>query len=330
MRPDVVIVGQGLAGSLLGWELERAGIAFAVVDRGPALAASFAAGAGIVNPITGRRLVKTWRAEALVPAARATYREIGDALGVALWHDVRIRRFFADEREAAAYAAKRATGELAPFDGGPAEGGFWIESAGRVELPALLGGLRERWRARGWLREADGAEALRATDAATATIDCRGLAGAREGEFGFVPWTFSKGEVLHVATARALDPGVVLNRRHWVAATSAHAAWVGATHEPGVVDPAPSVAARATLEASVRGLIEGDFAVTEARAGVRVTLPEKLPVAGWHPGRPRLGLANGLGAKGVAWAPLLARQWVEVLQRGGGFDAAIDVRRFAR
>jgi len=64
------------------------------------------------------------------------------------------------------------------------------------------------------------------------------------------------------------------------------------------------------------------------RAGVRVTLPDKLPVAGRHPEDPRLGIVNGLGAKGALFAPWLARQWSGHLARGAAFDGAIEVRRF--
>lgn len=328
MRPEVVILGQGLAGAMLGWALERAGVEFAIVDRGHATAATRAA-AGIVNPITGRRLVKSWNVDALLPRARALYREIGDALGVTLWHDMRVRRLFADERERAVWAAKRASGELAPFLGEGDESGFWVEGAGRVELGVLLSGLRERWRAAGRLRE-EVADVER--EEAEVVVDCRGLEGARTGAFGFVPWEFSKGEVLELAVGLSvLAPNVVLNRRHWVVPVGERAAWMGATHEPGVVDAAPTAAGRAALEASARGLLgEGKFTVVGQRAGVRVNLPDKLPVAGRHPERPRLGLINGLGAKGALWAPLLAEAWVRQLRSGAEFRREIDVRRFAR
>lgn len=328
MRPDVLILGQGLAGSLLGWALERAGVAFAIVDHGHAAAATRAA-AGIVNPITGRRLVKSWRVDELLPQARALYQEIGDALGVTLWRDMRVRRLFVDERERAACRAKRVSGELAPFLGEADEEGFWIERAGWVDLAALLQGLRARWQASGVLRErsVDGANG-----AAGAVIDCRGLEAARAEEFRFVPWEFSKGELLELEVPDgALERDVVLNRRHWVVPVGATAAWVGATHEPGVMDRATTAAARTGLEESAKRLLRaGAFTVVGQRAGVRVTLPDKLPVGGWHPEQTGLGIVNGLGAKGALWAPLLASAWVAALRGGRGFPAEIDVRRFAR
>ena len=109
MRADILIVGQGLAGTMLGWACERAGISFAVVDTGHAGAATTVA-AGIINPITGRRLVKSWEVDRLLPLARATYRDIEAALGVPVWREMRVWRRLADERERRVLAEKRARG----------------------------------------------------------------------------------------------------------------------------------------------------------------------------------------------------------------------------
>ncbi len=326
MRPDILVVGQGLAGTLLAWELEKAGVSFAVADPGHATAATMAA-AGIINPVTGRRLVKSWRIDTLLPAARATYRGLEAALGIACWHDVRVRRLFADDREQRIFATKQATGELAPFAGAGDAAGFWIEGAARVELGTLLEAARARWRKQGRFRE-EAVDVTAEAERHMLVIDCTGRAGPLGGAFGFVPWEFSKGEVLELAVT-GLEPGVVLNRRHWLVPMTPGTAWIGATHEPGVTEAVPSAAARAMLTESARVLSRQAVVVTGQRAGVRVNLPDKHPVAGRHPRNPRLGLINGLGSKGALVGPELARQWVSHLAGGAAFDASVAVDRFS-
>lgn len=327
MRADILIVGQGLAGTWLAWELERAGVAFALADPGHENAATMAA-AGIINPITGRRLVKSWRTDPWLPRARSAYRDLEQALGVSVWRDMRVRRLFADEHEREVLRQKLPRGDFAPFVEEADEAGFWIEGAARVDLAPLLASTRARWAAQGRLR-VEAVEMSAGLLRHDLVIDCRGRAGAIGGEFSFVPWEYSKGEVLEIAVA-GLDPGVVLNRRHWIAPVAPGLAWVGATHEPGQRDAVPTAAARTQLETSAREILgpERTFAVLGHRAGVRVTLPDKRPVAGRHPEQPRLGLINGLGAKGALWAPLLARQWVNHLTEGVAFEPEVDVRRF--
>lgn len=60
VQTDYIIVGQGLAGSLIALNLLRRGKSVRVIDDGHKHAASKVA-AGLINPITGRRHVLTWR-----------------------------------------------------------------------------------------------------------------------------------------------------------------------------------------------------------------------------------------------------------------------------
>jgi glycine oxidase len=327
MRADILIVGQGLAGTLLAWEFERAGISFAMADAGHDHAASRVA-AGIINPVTGRRLVKSWRIDPWLPAARAAYREIEAALGVKVWRELRVRRLFADDRERRVAGEKFGRGELSPYvTSPPDQDGFWIESAAHVSIRVLLGAARARWLKAGKLREQSCDRIDEEAGKYDLAIDCRGATGAREPAFDFVPWEFSKGQLLSVAVG-GLDPAVVSNRGHWALPIADGEAWVGATHEPVFADLAPTAAARAELEASAAELLGRPFSVTGHLAGVRVNLPDKHPVAGRHPDRSRLGIVNGLGAKGALWAPMLARQWVNHLTEGVAFDPEVAIQRF--
>jgi hypothetical protein len=301
---------------------------FRIADPGHAGAATTAA-AGILNPITGRRLVPARRFAELRAGAREMFRGLEAELGVPLWREVRVRRFFADERERRTWAERSARGEFGPWAGAAEADGFWIEGAARVDLPALLAAARARWRAQGRLEERamTVAEALRATDGAV--VDCRGAAAAGDAVWAAVPAEFSRGEMLETAVA-GLAPDVVLNRRHWVLPVGDGAAWVGATHEPGEREAAPTAAGRAALEASARELLgTRPWTVTGQRAGVRVNLPDKQPVAGWHPTERRLGWLGGLGARGASWAPWLAEQWVRHLREGAAFAAETSTARWA-
>lgn len=329
MRAEVLIAGQGLAGTLLAWELEKAGISFLIRDPGHAGSAT-AAAAGIINPVTGRRLVKAWRFEELRPLAAETWRGLGEALGVRLWREMRVRREFADDVEREAWARKSATGELAPFAGAGDEHGFWIGGAARVDLPAALGAARRRWKAQGRLREDAVDDLGAAAGSYRLVVDCTGAAGGAHAAFDGVPWEFSKGDTLELGV-EGLAPDVILNRRIWIAPAEQETAFVGATHEPGVRDARPDPRSRELLTTAARRMLGGrDFTVRAHRAGVRVNLPDKRPVAGLHPTRPRLGVFGALGARGALWAPWLARQWREQLTSGLAFDPEVQSGRFLR
>src|ERR1700754_85545 len=67
---DFVIVGQGLAGTALAWHLRWRRFRVLVLDRRDAVTSSRVA-AGLLTPITGKRLALTWRFADLWPEAVA-------------------------------------------------------------------------------------------------------------------------------------------------------------------------------------------------------------------------------------------------------------------
>ena len=74
-KVDFLIAGQGLSGSLLAWFLIKAGKTVLIVD--PELeSTSSKVAAGMIHPVTGRRIVKSWNADEFIPFAKSIYKEI--------------------------------------------------------------------------------------------------------------------------------------------------------------------------------------------------------------------------------------------------------------
>ena len=82
---DYLIVGQGLAGSVLSYLLMRQGKKVLVIDSFDANSSSQVA-AGLVNPITGRRIVKSWMADTLIPFAETFYSAVENEFGKLFYH----------------------------------------------------------------------------------------------------------------------------------------------------------------------------------------------------------------------------------------------------
>jgi glycine/D-amino acid oxidase-like deaminating enzyme len=86
-----LIVGQGIAGAVLAWTLQRRGVVVHVADADfPHRSSSIAA--GIINPVTGKRYVKTWRYDDFFPVAKSVYQTMEAQWGVPIWHDQTILR----------------------------------------------------------------------------------------------------------------------------------------------------------------------------------------------------------------------------------------------
>ena len=75
MEIDFLLIGQGLAGSALGYRLKKAGFKIKLLDQ-PDLNQSTKIAAGLYNPVTGRKMVKTWNADQLFPEIEPFYQEL--------------------------------------------------------------------------------------------------------------------------------------------------------------------------------------------------------------------------------------------------------------
>ena len=72
MKADYLIVGQGIAGSVLAWTLHQRGHHVLILDD-PALPSASKASAGIFNPLTGKKLNRTWKADEIFPFANLVF-----------------------------------------------------------------------------------------------------------------------------------------------------------------------------------------------------------------------------------------------------------------
>src|ERR1051326_5332649 len=80
MEYNYIIIGQGICGTFLSWNLLKSGKKALVIDE-PQKFSSTKVASGIINPVTGRRVVKTWMIEDLLPFAWNAYTEIGNEIG---------------------------------------------------------------------------------------------------------------------------------------------------------------------------------------------------------------------------------------------------------
>ena len=206
MNRPVRIVGQGMAGSMLAWQCERAGIDFELIDRGHTFAAS-RVGAGLVSPLTGKRLAPTWRFAEWRDEVLAMYRELEPELGLSLVREMRIRRFYRDADQRELFESRMHRPEVAAWVDRLDDDGLWLNGAFQVETGALIAGLRKRWLERGRL-----VEGIVPTDVENPGIWC---VGAEQIPIQGIPWEPSRGELITGQLA-GLERDVVLNDGKWL------------------------------------------------------------------------------------------------------------------
>ena len=159
---DVLIIGQGICGTFLSLELERAGLSYLVIDEVRPFSASRAA-AGLINPVTGRRLVTTWMIDELLAFAQERYGELATLLGSSFLEKVYVTDFFPTVQMRLAFLQRLK--EDGSYLRWPVNEKNWdacfhyelgygvISPCYLVDLPGLLAAARKSMLERGVLRE---------------------------------------------------------------------------------------------------------------------------------------------------------------------------------
>lgn len=322
MTDSVWIVGQGIAGSMLAAECERAGVAFRIFDAGHAAAAS-RVGVGLLSPLTGRRLVPSWQFAEVREEVLACYRSWEETLGRRLVRELRIRRLYRDDAQRELWRSRLERPEVARWIASHDEEGLWLCGALQVETGEIIAALRERWLQAGCLEERLLGPAE--IPSGQRVIWCT---GAQAVPGMPIPWEPSRGELVR-GRMDGLEADFVRNDGHWLLPDAmGDGMRVGSTFDREDLDAGVTAAGQAELrEAAVR---LGGQALREPRgdSGLRVTVPDRRPVAGWWDEARTQGILAGMAAKGALWAPWLAAQWLSDGLAGNHLEPQTWVRRF--
>jgi glycine/D-amino acid oxidase-like deaminating enzyme len=348
MQTDYLIVGQGLCGSWLSFFLIQAGARVMVVDPGLKSAASMAA-AGVINPITGKRLARQWMADTIAPFLHEAYAAMGRLLDDDLLREVDVHTWFMNHEEAAFFENKAATthGDLLYFDS-------LIPAAESFESPFGTGTIRPAYTARlqtllpGWRRQLIRSEALMEADfdwnemlidaesvswngiRAKAVIDCSGAAAAENPYFNKLPFALNKGEVLFVRIPGLQNDAIYKYAHLTIAPWDGDVFWVGSSFDWNFTDALPTVAFRQKAEGILRQWLKLPFEVIDHKAAIRPATVTRDAFAGLHPQYPAIGILDGTGAKGCSLAPFLAKQLTDHLLHGTSLLPQVDIVRFVR
>src|SRR5436190_3266781 len=106
MVVEYLIIGQGISGIWLSYHLQKANKSFIVIDNDQPNSASRIA-AGIINPVTGRRIVKTWMIDELIPFIQKAYTDLGNELGIKTISEIKNIDFFPTPQMRNAFIERR-------------------------------------------------------------------------------------------------------------------------------------------------------------------------------------------------------------------------------
>jgi glycine oxidase len=345
MTVDVLIVGQGLAGTTLAWHLLRAGVTILIIDQGLQNTSSLIA-AGLLTPITGQRLAKSWRLDDLWPVAEKFYQDLELELGVSFYQHTKMVRIFLNDEERRTYQ-ERADNTFAGWvtDPSPPLNPEWFDAPrGAFEMPrtaqlhtrTFLMSSQEAFKKRGVYRQTliehqtdintnnELIELDSHNIAAKRIVFCEGASAVQNEFFKFVRFQPAKGEILTVKIP-GLREDRIIHQGVWLVPIGQECFRVGSTFHRDRLDSEPSQAGREEILGKLRSFVRLPVEVLAHDAAVRPVIDAGRPLLGTHPDDDRLGFFNGFGAKGALIAPYFAAQLANHLTGRGRIDAEVRI-----
>lgn len=335
MQVDAIIIGQGLAGSAMAWTLHTAGLSVMLVDRCEQVTASGIA-AGLLTPVTGRRMVRAENFDQQFAAASEFYRSVERLTGTSCFADVAMVRLFRDEQERKLFLQQRLTEYRrqvrVEYTSGGLAAGFEMYPAARLQTAKYLQATRRYFQDRGEFRAAE----LHLPDdvrlleqkveipslelTGEVLVLCQGYQREKPAWFPEVPDAPARGDILRVRLP-LLHEHRVLHSGIWLVPDGDETWLLGSTYDWQQLTNEPLAAGREQLLQQLSELL-GDHVGSEVevvahQAAVRAGMKHHQPVARQHADHPRLAILNGLGAKGSLRAPVCAQQLTRQLSEQG-------------
>ena len=344
---DYIIVGQGLTGSLLAHALLQKGKTIHVFDNHHQHSSSKVA-AGIINPVTGRRVVKSWLIDDLIPFAKKTYQDLEEKLGIKIFYERNVIRILFSIKDENKWLEK--TGDetvakyvlenenLGNFIGKiiEGEGVGEIQHSSQVDMTLFLETTKALLLSEQMIsvEKVDYQSVSFEEDAVTyknikgkKIIFCEGQQGQNNPWFGTLPFEVAKGEVLLVKIPNA-NFDKILKHKLFIVPLQDELYWVGSTYDWDSPDDLPTEEAKQLLIHKLGKVLTVPFEVMEHRAAIRPTTFDRRPMVGLHHANTLLGIVNGMGTKGASLAPYFVNQFVEFLLEDAALNKEADIARF--
>jgi len=332
---NILICGQGLSGTLLAARLLELGMRVTLIDPA-SLTTSSRVAAGVIHPITGRRLTKSWRLDELLPFAINTYKKQEAFLKEKFYHDIRTLELFKDVAHRNDWLGRSADPEFSPYIGNecfPSEipngvvnekGGIWITKGGWLDTNTFLDAWRKYFHQENILIESTIEEdEIHFTDKAAiwdgkeydAVIDCRGIGSYFGKWFSDLPFNPAKGELVTIHCEELTTKDILHKTVKLIPTNVPHEFICGATFSWEEFSTTPTEEGRKELEQKIGKLIQLPYTIVKHVAGVRPATDDRRPFVQEHETIKRLFILNGFGAKGVLLAPYFANELSQLIER---------------
>jgi hypothetical protein len=314
----------------------------------PAHNRASAVAAGLFNPVTGKRNVKSWETDKLFPYLFQFYSEAEQFLGRRFFYPQPVYRPFVSIEEQNEWMAQSEspgikkivenifTSSVYGSQTYDEFGGIRIKQAGYLDTNGFMGAVRNYLLSEDGFIESifDAGDVAISVDkikyqntVARGIVFCEGAASKKNPIWSWVPITPLKGETLSISLAE--KPDVIFNRGVYIVPSGENNTYlVGATYRPGDQSDGVTDGAKSELVEKTNGLLRIPYKIHNQNWGIRPSTHDRRPILGAHPAHENVFIFNGLGTKGVSLAPYFSKVMTDRLAGHTEIQKEANIERY--
>ena len=343
-KVDYIIVGQGLVGTWISYYAKAFGKNFIIIND-PQTPSATSVASGVINPVTGRRIVQTWMIDVLLPNALQAYTELGIQLNktilkkapVVLLHpSLQMKESFEYRlNHDNVYLSPNNKAEWeaffkTPFGTGQIDSSFWIDlntmlSSWRKQLKDLGNYIETYFDIEDLIVHQDHVTWKEYT--ANHIIFCDGNNSMQNKYFNKLPFAPNKGEAL-IVEIKGLPKENIYKQSISIVPWKEDLFWVGSNYEWTFKDNSPTETFKEKMIQALNNFLKVPYTIVDHITGIRPANTERRPFVGVHPVYPSVAICNGMGTKGCSLAPYFSKQLIEYIENGKAIDTEADIKRF--
>jgi len=339
-----LIVGQGIVGTWMSYHLDQAGISYKIINDDSIKSASSVA-SGVINPVTGRRIVQTWMIDTIMPYAVKAYTNLQKQLNIPIIQAAPVVLIHPSEQMKDSfnyrmhnenlYLIEQDSKAWAPYFNGP-NGFGGIRECYWLDINAMIGSWKKYLISHNhYINAKLDVERLMLQEnkvtweniTAQKIIFCDGIASMQNTFFKSLPFAPNKGEALIVKIPGLPNKNIFKNNIS-IIPWKDDLFWVGSNYEWTFHDLKPSEAFKEKMIQSLNQFLKLSYEIVDHIVGIRPTNTQRRPFVGIHPTYTQLAICNGMGTKGCSLAPYFTKQLLEHLEQATSIEPEANIARF--
>ena len=347
---DYLIVGSGIAGLCIAECLHSEHASILIINQ-PLSGEASIVSSGLINPITGKRFVKSWNYHEIEKTFLAFYSNLEDKLQIKFLSELQLIETLHSAEEENQWLSRTADPEYMDYMGvltAEKIPGFRkeeltvygrINKAYRVDVELLLSTWMDYFRKQECFREElfdyneiqikSNSIHYKAMRINKSIIFCEGYRLVHNPYFNWLPLFSLKGECLQFYCDHLLQDHI-FKSPYAIVPKGKHRFWCGSNFE---LDQMELNCTNIEMENQlnfVKNLVEAPIEIINHAFGIRPAIKDRRPVLGKHPENSRLIVFGGLGTKGFSIAPYCAIALKDHLVHSKPLPKSTDIGRFLK